>query len=256
MIVTSKPRATRPLTTWMPVGPVPPMTSARVMIVDGLPGIVLRASPTPRQRELAAHEDARNACAALAVEAQIADPRDLPGGVAPGCEVGAYRRNDRRTDATVLVVGLGRHRPDPGSTVDGMAPEPDRLAVCVARRERSAELNRAIQLGHPMWVRASGEVVSAGSGLALDGDPLRRIAPERGVDRHVDAEPLAPEPARLEQHADAGVREVDARPDIAGDRTREQQVLRAELARPIGDRVDQLLALSLALFAGRHRAED
>src|SRR5262245_38478999 len=154
MIVTSNPRATSPLTTWMPVGPVPPITSARVMIVGRLPGIVLRSSPAPRQRELAAHENARDARAALAVEAQVADPRDLPGGVAPRREVGAHRRNDRRTDATVLLVGLGRHRPHPGRTVDGMAPEPDRLAVCVARRERSAEVNRAIELGHPMWVRA------------------------------------------------------------------------------------------------------
>src|SRR5262249_58718137 len=119
--------------------------------------------------------------AAVGVEAQMAAPRALPGGGARGCGVGAPRRNDRRTDATVLVVGLGRHRPDPRSTVDGMAPEPDRLAVCVARRERSAELNRAIQLRHPMWVRASSELMSALSCLALDGDPIRIPDTHRGA---------------------------------------------------------------------------
>ena len=85
--------------------------------------------------------------------------------------------------------------------------------------------------GTQCGIRVGREVVRARPGLALDGDAGGRRPPERRVDRHVGADPVALEAERLEQHPGARVRGVDAGPDVAGDRAREQHVVRAELAR-------------------------
>ena len=77
--------------------------------------------------------------AALAVEAEVADPRDLAGRAAPRFEVGAQCTDHRRSDAAVLQRGVGRHRTDPTEAVDRMTPETDGRALRVARRERRAE---------------------------------------------------------------------------------------------------------------------
>ena len=78
-------------------------------------------------------------------------------------------------------------------------------AVGVARRDCGAELHGAVELGDPVRVRLGREVVRAGAGLELDGDTGRRRTPERRVDRHVGADPVALEAERLEQHPGPGV---------------------------------------------------
>src|SRR5689334_23322536 len=148
----------------------------------------------------AAEEDPRDAGAALAVEAQVADPRDLAGRDAARGEVGAQRREQRGTDYTVLERGIGGHQADTTGPVHGVAREADGPPVGIARRESRAEAAGPVELGHPVRELGRGEVVRAVAGLAFDRNPVRYVTAKPGVDRHVDADPVALEAERLEQH--------------------------------------------------------
>jgi hypothetical protein len=129
-----------------------------------------------------------------------------------------------------------------------VAAEADRFARGVAGRERGTVADGAVELFNPVRVRDPRELTSTRAGLALGDNARRRLTPERGVDRHVDADPLPLEAARLQQHPSACVRDLDARPDVARDRAGEQHLTRPVVARAGAHRFDEFLAASLALL--------
>src|SRR5207244_10110188 len=140
---------------------------------------------------LAAEEHSGNSRAALAVEAEVAHPRNLAGRAAARSEVGAQRRDNRGSDAPVLQCRIGRHGTDPTEAVDRVTPEADCRALRVAGGERGAEHGRAVELGNPVRVRARRELMGGVAGLALYDDTLRWRLPERRVDGHVGTAPVA-----------------------------------------------------------------
>ena len=175
-----------------------------------------------RQGEMPALEDARHGGAALAVEAQVADPGDLAGrrDRAPR----GRRRWRRAPRSRRRRAARSGRSPSARSTRRGCTsdsrnrswrrrrPAPRRR--CPRRRRRSARRPSAgtrAPRSRPRPYPVSRSTTTPGGG----------VAPEGRRDRHVDADEIALEAERLEQHAGARVAEVDTRPQVARHGARE-----------------------------------
>ena len=167
---------------------------------------------------MTALEDAGHGRAALAVEPQVADPRDLAGVVtrAPSRSAHTAARTAEPTppccaSGSVAIGPIHAARFTSGSRSRSSRPTSSRAANAVPRS--IATTSSSTQCGYS---RAANST-RAGAGFTLDDDAGRRFAPERRRDRHVDPDEVAGEAERLEQHAGARVRDVDTRPDVARD---------------------------------------